>query len=696
MNVRFELEAIRVDTAAAEILAGLVAVPPPGALDVDDVMPTKTPELVLRSALVASLEWRRFANPLQVMIEWLEGAQGELSSFDAARFWHLRGLAAWRLSDSTFLATRALNTSARLLGDDDSPRAKRYLPRVLDTVGQLLHQQGMLRDARRELEKALALRDASAGDRAGAAITLGNLGRLCIDLGDFEAAAAYLTRDIAIVDELMPERTATRAQLLSHLARCKLRLGMPDEADALLTKSEELARAAGDGPGCVFGMIGKGDVMLAREDAEGALDIATEASTKIAALDIPSGFRSQLVASARKLAASARLRLGQHDAAIDDFRTARRELSQVSGASHIEHAEILRGLAEVLSAKHENAESALSLRLALNHLDATAAETMRQEVERTLKRNSYDSWLLHSAGRFIGQQHIEFLLSEAGQEGFRGARRRVLVMFSDIRGFTTMSERLPPDQLILLLNDFLTHMTRCIERQGGMVDKFIGDAIMAIFPESKDGSSATDAIVAALAMRDELERFNRRLGAPPYSAGSRAEGLPPMSIGIGLHAGEVVAGLIGSPQKREYTVIGDVVNTASRLEGMTKQLGASILVTSAVLTGVDKGRFLLRPLGSYAPKGRKSGLAVFDVAGERDRSPASNAMSVEIARLETALAAFSGRDLESAYRQFSALEKDFEATPRAAGYHLLATHAKTLASSPPPPEWRGEIALHEK
>lgn len=690
MNVRAELLSIEVDARSAEALEGLLKKPPPGALDDEDTSGSSPPtraELVLRAALVASLEWRRFAPALETMTEWLEGAQGELTAYDTARFSHLRGLAAWRLSDSTFTATRALNASARLLAEDGSARAQRYLPRVLDTVGQLLHQQGMLLDARRELERALALRDAGAGDRAGAAITLGNLGRLCIDLGDFAAGAAYLTRDIAIVEELMPERTGTRAQLLSHLARCKLHIGAPDEADALLGKSEELARDAGDGAGSVFAMIGKGTVMLARGDFAGALRVAEGASSKIGELDVAPAFRSQLIAAARKLSANARLRLGEHAAAIEDFRAARRELSQVSGASHIEHAEILRGLADVLAATHEHAESASSLRLALNHLDATAADTMRRDVEATLKRTSYDSWLLHSAGRFIGQQHIEFLLSEAGQEGFRGARRRVLVMFSDIRGFTTMSERLPPDELILLLNDFLTQMTRCIERQGGMVDKFIGDAIMAIFPLDRGtgNDSSTAAIVAALAMRDELERFNRRL----------ADGLPPMSIGIGLHAGEVVAGLIGSPQKREYTVIGDVVNTASRLEGMTKQLGASILVTSAVLESADEARFLLRPLGSYAPKGRKSALRVFDVVGERDRSPSSSAAAAEIAQVEAALSAFTRRDFATAASAFALLERS--ASPqRAPGYALLAARANHYAATPPPATWSGEIALAEK
>jgi len=686
MNVRAELEAVGIDAQSADLLAGLVATPPSGAVDDEDVEPSTRASTIMRAALLASLEWRRFAPALKTLIEWLEGGQAELTPYDAGRFWHLRGLAAWRLDDSLFMATRALNTSTRLLTDEGSSRALRYLPRVLDTFGQLLHQQGMLRDARRELEKALSLREAWPGDRAGAAITLGNLGRLCIDLGDFAAASTYLTRDIVIVDELTPERTRTRAQLLSHLAHCKLHLGATDEAEALLATSAQLAREAGDGAGEIFSLIGQGGVMLARGNADAALTIALEGASRIAALDIPPAFRSQLVAATKKLSANARARKGDHDAAIADYRVAHRELSEVLGASPIEHAEILRGLAEVLGAKHESAECARSLRLALKHLDATAADTMRQQVEGALKRTSYDSWLLHSAGRFIGQQQIEFLLSEAGQEGFRGERRRVLVLFSDIRGFTTISERLPPDQLILLLNEFLTHMTRCIERQGGMVDKFIGDAIMAIFPLDRGSRSATDAVIAAIAMRDELERFNRQLG----------DGIPSMSIGIGLHAGEVVAGLIGSPQKREYTVIGDVVNTASRLEGMTKQLGASILVTSEVLAAADAGRFLLRPLGSYSPKGRKSALRVFDVVGELDRSPASKGAAAEIARVEQTLAAFTRREFARAAEEFLQLERDAAGTGRSPGYSLLASRAQAFALSPPPPDWSGEIALTDK
>ena len=686
MNVRAELEAVGIDAQSAEILAGLVDSPPSGAIDDEDIPPSTRTRVLLRAALLASLEWRRFAPALKTMIEWLEAGQSELTPYDTGRFWHLRGLAAWRLDDSLYLATRALNSSTRLLTEEGSSRALRYLPRVLDTFGQLLHQQGMLRDARRELEKALSLREASPGDRAGVAITLGNLGRLCIDLGDFASASRYLTRDIVIVEEITPEHTRTRAQLLSHLARCKLHLGATDEAEALLATSAQLSREAGDGAGEVFALIGDGGVKLARGNAEGALSVAIDAAARIALLDLPPAFRSQLTAAAKKLSASARARSGDYTAAIEDYRAAHRELSDVLGASPIEHAEILRGLADALAAKNESAEAARSLRLALKHLDATAADTMRQQVENTLKRTSYDSWLLHSAGRFIGQQHIEFLLSEAGQEGFRGERRRVLVLFSDIRGFTTMSERLPPDELILLLNDFLTHMTRCIERQGGMVDKFIGDAIMAIFPLDRGSRSATDAIVAAVAMRDELERFNRQL----------ADGLPPLSIGIGLHAGEVVAGLIGSPQKREYTVIGDVVNTASRLEGMTKQLGASILVTAEVLAAADAGRFLLRPLGSYFPKGRKSALRVFDVVGELDRSPAAKGAAAEIARVEQTLAAFTRREFSRAAEEFLQLERDAAGTGRSPGYGLLAARARAFALSPPPADWAGEIVLTDK
>ncbi len=683
MDAIAELEAVGLTRQAAGALAALIATAPFGAFDAEDTPATRRHELALHAALVASLESRRFSVELQILLEWLEGGLSELSRYDMGRCAHLRGVASWRLDNLAFLATRSFNTSSRLLVEEGTPRARRYLARVYDSSGQLLHQQGLLADARRELTRALALRE-SLHDTTGEAITLGNLGRLCMHLGDFGAAVTYLDRDLAIVEQNTPGLTRVQGQLHSHLGDCKLHLGAIDSAAASFARSAELARGSGDAIGGIFADLGAGRVQLARADAPGALLTADDLLVRVAALDVQPQFRAELRAAAKKLAGDAHLAGANYDAAIAAYRVSAEGLT-AGGGSPIEHAEIYRGLALALFAKLEAKEASEHLRQALRRLDATAADDLRSRVEAELKSASYDAWLLHSAGRFIGQHHIEYLLSEAGHDGFRGTRRRVIVLFSDLRGFTTMSEHLDPEALILVLNDFLTLMTRCIERHGGMVDKFIGDAVMAIFPYD-DARAGDDAIAAALAMRDELERFNRRLGEEGRS----------LSIGIGLHAGEVVAGLIGSPQKRDYTVLGDVVNAASRLESMTKQVGATLLVSAAVLDAADATKLLARPLGTYAPKGRTHGITVFDIHGVRDRSPSSRAHDVEIARCKDALAMFTARDFRRAADAFAALEKDATGTGKVAGYHLLATKSREFAATPPPVDWAGDIHLVDK
>jgi class 3 adenylate cyclase/predicted negative regulator of RcsB-dependent stress response len=681
MDARATLEASGVDRDVAAALADALESAPEGVLDAEDRGATEPRQLVLHAALVALAESSRFPAALQATIEWLEARVPELSRYDAARFWHVRAVVAWRLDDSMFAATRALNASARLLRGDSSPRGRGYLARVFDTTGQLLHQQGMLADARRELERALALRE-ETGDRVGEAITLGNLGRLCMDLGDFASAADYLARDLALVEARNPERTRVRAQLRSHLGDCELRLGAIDAAEASFRASGELGRAAENATSEAFAALGLGQVALARGDATSALGVASATLSRVDAL--PPSARDSLLASVKKLAGDAQLVLGDHDAAIASYRDAAHALVATPRTSPIEHAEVQRGLAFALAAKRELPEAARSLRVALRHLDMTAAASMRTQVEAELKRASYDSWLLHSAGRFIGQQQIEILLSEAGLEGFRGARRHAIVLFSDLRGFTSLSERLPADELVLLLNDFLALMTRCIDRHGGTVDKFIGDSVMAVF--SAEDGGATRAIAAAVAMHGELERFDRRLGELGATLG----------MGIGIHAGDVVGGLIGSPQKRELTVIGDVVNTASRVEGMTKQLGATTLVTEAVLSGADRSRFLARPVGTFAPKGRRGGVRVYDILGERDRTPDSAALEREIVRAEAAVALFEAREFTRAADAFVELEGLASGTSRVVGYLLLAAKSRELARNAPPATWAGEISLAEK
>ena len=143
-----------------------------------------------------------------------------------------------------------------------------------------------------------------------------------------------------------------------------------------------------------------------------------------------------------------------------------------------------------------------------------------------------------------------------------GSRQRVAILFSDLRGFTRYAETLPPEQLVAELNDYLDAMVRCIRAEGGVVDKFVGDSIMAVFGafESPE-TAAARAIRAAHAMQRALVRHNRERAA---------RGLPSLHHGIGVHVGSVVAGNIGNADRLQYTVIGDAVNLASRLESSCK------------------------------------------------------------------------------------------------------------------------------
>lgn len=188
----------------------------------------------------------------------------------------------------------------------------------------------------------------------------------------------------------------------------------------------------------------------------------------------------------------------------------------------------------------------------------------------------------------------------------RGERREVTVMFADLVGFTSMSEKMDPEQVVHILNGYFQAMSQAISRHNGHVAKFIGDGIMAIFgaPEPNPWHGM-DGVRAALGMREALVVYNEKIAV---------EGHPPIKVSIGLHSGSVVAGVLGSAELVEYTVIGDVVNTAARVEGLTRTHGVDILITTAVQQTLD-ARFRLRELPAFEVKGKAEKVSTFAVEG---------------------------------------------------------------------------------
>jgi adenylate cyclase len=215
-------------------------------------------------------------------------------------------------------------------------------------------------------------------------------------------------------------------------------------------------------------------------------------------------------------------------------------------------------------------------------------------------------------GKYMTQSVMDHLMR--GKVELGGETLTVTILFTDIRSFTSISETMTAHELVKLLNEYFTEMVTVIMEEGGVVDKYIGDAIMAVFgaPVSKP-DDARRAVRAAVRMRHALAVLNERL---------TARGAPPIKTGIGLHTGEVVAGNIGSEARMEYTVIGDAVNLASRLESSTKELGTDVLISEDTNALLDN-ELETRAVREITVKGRAKPVVVYEVVGFRVNRSAS-------------------------------------------------------------------------
>jgi adenylate cyclase len=215
--------------------------------------------------------------------------------------------------------------------------------------------------------------------------------------------------------------------------------------------------------------------------------------------------------------------------------------------------------------------------------------------ERAARRQAVSQF-----SRFVNPHVVRQLVERGGLEG-SGQSREVSVLFSDIRGFTTLSEAKRPEEVVALLNRYFSLQVDVVFRHAGSLDKFIGDCIMALWGAPLDDRDhARHAVACALEMADTLAAFRAELGADAT-----------FDVGIGIHSGPAVVGLIGSDRRREYTAIGDTVNLASRIEGLTKDAKRRILVSRETMLACREA-FDFVPAGSYKVKGRAQEVELFE------------------------------------------------------------------------------------
>lgn len=281
--------------------------------------------------------------------------------------------------------------------------------------------------------------------------------------------------------------------------------------------------------------------------------------------------------------------------------------------------------------------------------------------------------------RYLSPQLVDELYKKNANIEPGGEMRKVTILFSDIRSFTTISERLDANSVVSILNAYLSVMTEIIFRFQGTIDKFIGDAIMTVFgaPIQK-GDDAIRAVKTAIIMQEAMKSFNV----------SHSELNEPIEIGIGIHTGEVVAGNIGSEKRIDYTVIGDNVNLSSRIESLTKIYKCPILISSATYAELQKeisqNIILAREVDTVIVKGKANSIKIYEVMcffNEEEKS-------LKLQRkydFENALEFYKQRDFDKAIFEFDRIKKD----PLSEFYR---DRCQEFLRNPPDKNWDGSFA----
>jgi adenylate cyclase len=243
---------------------------------------------------------------------------------------------------------------------------------------------------------------------------------------------------------------------------------------------------------------------------------------------------------------------------------------------------------------------------------AFTGSTLTRYATEGREKRKYRKTLL----KYLSPQLVETIMQDFNWASLRAEKRNLTVLFSDIRGFTSISEKLPPEAVVATLNEHLNVMVSIIFKHHGTLDKFVGDCVMAFWGAPlAQANHAELAARAALDMIEGLEKLNRKW---------QTERRPTLQIGVGINTGEMLFGNIGSEQRMDFTVIGDSVNLGSRLESATKELHATIVISDATYQQIrDKAQ--VRPLGEISVKGKAQKIVVYELLGITDAAKAKEA-----------------------------------------------------------------------
>jgi len=295
---------------------------------------------------------------------------------------------------------------------------------------------------------------------------------------------------------------------------------------------------------------------------------------------------------------------------------------------------------------------------------------------------SNEKRLKSTMSRYMDPAIADRLLA-SGTELLGGSNVECTVLFADVRGFTTLTEQLGAQGTVTLLNEYFTLMVDCIQHESGMLDKFIGDAIMAAFgiPVAHE-DDADRAVRAAISMMETLNRWNRQ---------RTSEGRLPVNIGVGLNTDTVVSGNIGSNKRMDFTIIGDGVNLAARLETACKQYGAKILISEFTLRKLQ-GTYREREIDLVVVKGKTKPVAIHEILAFHTRESFPGIGEV-LGLFKDGLSAYRARKWDAAIRLFTDC---LAVNPNDKPSKIYIDRARALKENPPPDDWAGVWVMESK
>jgi class 3 adenylate cyclase/CHASE2 domain-containing sensor protein len=312
--------------------------------------------------------------------------------------------------------------------------------------------------------------------------------------------------------------------------------------------------------------------------------------------------------------------------------------------------------------------------IVLDYLAITSYKYFTEEKKKKEVKNAFQ--------HYVAPAIVNQMLERVDQLHLGGERKQLTALFSDIRGFTSISEKMPPEDLVHFLNEYLTAMTRIVLEHEGTVDKYMGDAIMAFY-----GAPLEQPDHAFRACKTAVDMINR---LKELWEGWEARNLPPMNIGIGINSGEMSVGNMGSEERFDYTIMGDNVNLASRLEGINKQYGTNIVISQSTYEIVQDQPFIVRELDSVRVKGKHEPVTIYELMGYDSFDQQTESL-VKI--FDEGLNAYRNRQWDRAIALF---HEALRINPDDEPSKVYENRCEAYKQNPPPENWDGVFEMKTK